>query len=134
MSDQLDFLEHKTQSSSLDAFEAVQPALNGRRGEIHSLLKKAAYPVTNAEIGRSLKWPINTVTPRVNELVKMGIVEKCDRRKCIVNKSSIKVNTWFPKGQKQTRQIKSAINPRTPTTDAERDNMKDLIMEYKNNT
>jgi len=40
---------------------------------------------TNLEVSRELKLPINQVTPRTNELVKMGLLEEKDKRKCKIS-------------------------------------------------
>ena len=94
MTDQLDLLAHKVQASSIEALEEIKPKLNGRRLEIYELLKIYGQPMTNNEIAERLDWRINTVTPRVNELVKMFIVKKGERRYCTVIESKVKVNTW----------------------------------------
>jgi len=38
--------------------------------------------ITNAELSKILGWPINTITPRTNELVKKGKLIKDEMRKC----------------------------------------------------
>lgn len=40
------------------------------------------FGITNTEIADYIGWPINTVTPRVNELCKKGRLEEFERRKC----------------------------------------------------
>jgi hypothetical protein len=39
---------------------------------------------TNSELASLLRWPINTVTPRVYELRKMGKIIESYRRKCYI--------------------------------------------------
>ena len=63
------------QQTSLDAFLQLQafnkPSMN--QIIILDLLKKLnGQPVSNLDIANMLGWSINRVTPRVNELVKMG--------------------------------------------------------------
>jgi Transglycosylase SLT domain len=40
---------------------------------------------TNLELARFLEWEINTVTPRVNELVKKGVLEEHCKRECEIS-------------------------------------------------
>lgn len=71
------------QDTSLEAFEEVKQTLGERQqivfGEIR--LKKG---ITNAMISRNLQIPINSITPRTNELVKKHLVEEAYRDKCPV--------------------------------------------------
>lgn len=41
--------------------------------------------MTNREISKVLDWEINTVTPRVNELRKMGFIEEMGKRDCRIS-------------------------------------------------
>lgn len=50
---------------------------------------------TNAEIARALSVPINTITPRVLELRKMGLILDAGRRMCKVTGST--VHAWRAK-------------------------------------
>ena len=50
---------------------------------------------TNLEVSDLIKLPINSVTPRTNELVKMGVLIIMGRRKC-----SISGNTAIVWGKK----------------------------------
>lgn len=40
---------------------------------------------TNLEISTFTRIPINQVTPRTNELVKMGLVVECEKRTCSIS-------------------------------------------------
>ena len=40
---------------------------------------------TNLELARFLEWEINTVIPRVNELVKKGVLEEHCKRQCEIS-------------------------------------------------
>lgn len=42
-------------------------------------------PTTDKVISAFLNWPINTVTPRRGELVKLGVIDKCG---CIMNEQT----------------------------------------------
>ena len=74
------------QSTSLEAYRNL-----GRLGEkqhaVHQMILSAnrlGYDMTDKELSRALKWEINTVTPRRNELVKMGLVVRSQIRECSV--------------------------------------------------
>lgn len=73
------------QSTSLEAFESIQPVILRKR-EI--VLKAIQFlgSCTNNEISDYLDWQINRVTGRVNELVKKGLVKESGRRPCSVTK------------------------------------------------
>jgi hypothetical protein len=61
--------------SSLDAFLYMQATnkLNVNQIIILDLFKKlGGHPLSNLDVANMLGWSINRVTPRVNELVKMG--------------------------------------------------------------
>lgn len=60
--------------TSKEAFAKIQPELNGRRLEVFDELV-ARGRASNQTLAYSLKWSINRVTPRINELVKLGKVE-----------------------------------------------------------
>lgn len=83
------------QETSLDAFSELQKGkLSEKRQEVlngFEQLKSA----TNLEVSDLIKLPINSVTPRTNELVKMGVLIIMGRRKC-----SISGNTAIVWGKK----------------------------------
>lgn len=72
------------QQTSLFAYRnEVKPTLGARQKIIYEEIQKHE-DVTNGEISASLHIPINTVTPRVNELRKLGMVVLAKTRKCRV--------------------------------------------------
>ena len=83
------------QETSLDAFRELKKGkLSARRQEVlngFGQLKTA----TNLEVSDLIKIPINSVTPRTNELVKLGVLLKMGLRKC-----SISGNTAIVWGKK----------------------------------
>ena len=73
------------QLTSLRAYEDIRSTLGNRHKRVmHVLDSYDGRSMTNREIAQALEWPINTVTPRVNELVKAGLVREHCRRKCNV--------------------------------------------------
>ncbi len=67
-------------STSREAyFNEVEPELGEKQTVVLNALHKAKRPVCNQEVADYLGQPINTVTPRMNELVKAGLVEEALR-------------------------------------------------------
>lgn len=62
----------------------VEPTLGERQKAVYELLANAGENLTNSEIAGRLNWPINTVTPRIFELRKAGMVMEDEKRECRV--------------------------------------------------
>jgi hypothetical protein len=69
------------QPTSRAGWKYIQSVIGQRQYEVYWLLLKAKRPVSNLEIATALNRPINAITPRTNELVKMGIVVDCGKIK-----------------------------------------------------
>lgn len=67
-------------ATSREAYRGVGPVLGERQKTVLTVLRAATRPVCNQELAVHLGWPINTVTPRVKELVDMGLAVEADRR------------------------------------------------------
>lgn len=78
--------------TSREAYEAVLPDLSEKQATVLGLLNTAREALTNSEIGQALAWPINTVTPRTNELVKLGKVADAGKRTCRITGRT--AHTW----------------------------------------
>jgi hypothetical protein len=81
------------QDTSIRSYDnEIRPRLSERQATVRRLL--LAYPsgLTNAEMAKLLSWPINTVTPRSNELVKLGVARDAGKRKCQVTGRT--AHTW----------------------------------------
>ena len=61
------------QETSIEAYNSIQVSLGKRQKNVHDMIKKNGS-VTNRELSTLLQMPINQITPRTNELVKMGLV------------------------------------------------------------
>ena len=61
------------QETSIEAYNSIQVSLGKRQKNVHDMIKKNGS-VTNRELSTLLQIPINQITPRTNELVKMGLV------------------------------------------------------------
>lgn len=87
-------------STSINAYRTeVLPSLGERQKCVYEELTKA-HDLTNSELASRLNWPINTITPRVHELRKEGLVIEETKRKCrvtgrTVSAWSVKRNTLF---------------------------------------
>lgn len=62
---------HLAQQTSVDAFHGLK-GLGERQQTVLAVLKQEH--MTNRELASKLGWEINRVTPRVNELMNMGLV------------------------------------------------------------
>ena len=73
--------------TSLFAYQEVQPKIGNRHQQIlgclaHiSTLTLRTICLNNGQISELTKLPINCVTPRVNELVKSGLIEQYKKAK-----------------------------------------------------
>lgn len=81
-------MERTTRSTSLDAFTDIQPELGDRQKLVLAGIKELKSP-TNLELSVHLKIPINQVTPRTNELVKLGIVTEHEKRECQISHRTV---------------------------------------------
>lgn len=71
------------QDTSLQTYlKNIYPNLGHRQAIVLHYLRNASVALTNAEIADALARPINEITPRTNELRKMGLVIDAGRRKC----------------------------------------------------
>jgi hypothetical protein len=71
------------QDTSLKSYlKEIYPHLVSRQRPVLHYLRNAGGDHTNAEIAAALNWPVNRVTPRTGELVKMGLILKVARRTC----------------------------------------------------
>lgn len=77
------------QETSVAALFEIEPTLGQRQARVYEAL--CGFPdMTNSELAAYLNWPINTVTPRTNELVKAGkVVESCKRKCAATNRTVI---------------------------------------------
>jgi Mn-dependent DtxR family transcriptional regulator len=62
-----------TVNTSLNSWIELQLSLGERQTTIHSTIAELGV-ATNKQIAKKLGWEINSVTPRVIELRKMGLV------------------------------------------------------------
>lgn len=64
------------QETSLEAWKDIQENLGQKQTEVLKCIKEQTLPINNRLIAKELNKPINCITPRVNELVKMGLIEE----------------------------------------------------------
>lgn len=75
--------------TSLDAYNQIKGELGARQRVVldainHIIYTKNTYP-TNLEISQFLGIPINSITPRSNELAKLGKIWNYGKRTCKVS-------------------------------------------------
>jgi len=75
-------------------FNDVQPKLGQKQHQVLMTLQMSKRPVCNQELADYLEWPINSLTPRVQELREMGKVEEAFR--AVYPKTNRKVIYWKP--------------------------------------
>ncbi len=63
--------------TSLMAYESIQKELSARQELVYHTISRYGA-VSDKQLAKWLGWPINCVTPRRNELVKLGRVRECD--------------------------------------------------------
>ena len=79
------------QQTSLEAYSRIKKELGKRQHEVYDgFLGNGTC--TNLELSRLLGIPINQITPRTNELVKLGFVVEVEKRQCSV--SGKKAISW----------------------------------------
>lgn len=61
--------------TSLAAYKEVSPKIGKKQKLVLDTIKGATRPVNNQEIANRLSLPINTITPRTNELFSLAKVE-----------------------------------------------------------
>lgn len=76
-------------------FKNVYPNLGHRQAVVLHHLRNASVALTNAEIAAALVRPINEITPRTNELRKIGLVIDAGRRECRITGNS--AHQWIAK-------------------------------------
>ena len=70
--------------TSIEAYAAIHSTIGNRQREVLSALNQLDG-ATNLEISRHLDIPINQITPRTNELVKLEYVRVKKRRTCTIS-------------------------------------------------
>lgn len=63
------------QQTSILAWLDVQPKLSNKQKEVMEALEEI-QPADNRMLAKHLRWEINTITPRVNELRKKNRIER----------------------------------------------------------
>lgn len=58
--------------------------LGPRQKQVLAIIRALGCP-TNLEMSKFLQIPINQITPRTNELVKLGFVKECEKRTCSIS-------------------------------------------------
>ena len=81
----------QVKQTSIEAYSRIKKELGKRQQEVYDgFLGNGTC--TNLEVSRSLGIPINQITPRTNELVKLGLITEVEKRTCDV--SGRKAISW----------------------------------------
>lgn len=70
-------------TSILSYYEEEDSGRNAYKRDIVLRTIKARPGASNADLGRILGWEINRITPRTNELMKLGLIERKGTKKDI---------------------------------------------------
>lgn len=73
----------EVRETSLQSWREVQFELGDRQLKVFQEIRDKKY-ITNAMLSRNIGLPINSITPRTNELVKKGLVREGYRDRCPV--------------------------------------------------
>lgn len=84
--------------TSYMAWDSIQEQINDKQKVVLWAFKSQGKK-TNAEMGEFLSWPINCITPRVGELVKLGHVEAKGVKIGSTGRRAIVWGVAEPKGQ-----------------------------------
>ncbi len=69
--------------TSQTAYDNIKHLLSEKQAEILKIFRRNKHKNwTNMELSDALGWSINRVTPRTNELRKMGMLRTAGKRKC----------------------------------------------------
>jgi predicted ArsR family transcriptional regulator len=79
------------QDTSTQAYDSIRDSLNEKQRIIRSVLLRVG-PMSNAQLATVLRWPINTVTPRIHELRKLDVIE--DAGTVVSRTTGRKVHVW----------------------------------------
>jgi len=79
------------QQTSIEAFQKVLPKIGLRQEQVLEHLSWVG-DATDAMIGASIKLPINCITPRRGELVKLKLVESSRVSECLCTHGT--ANYW----------------------------------------
>lgn len=69
------------QDTSKQAYAAYAPKIGHKQRVVLDVIE-SGNGMTNSEIASALHMPINTITPRVHELRKIGKVKEAGKRPC----------------------------------------------------
>ena len=81
----------QVRQTSIEGYSRIKKELGKRQQEVYDgFLGNGTC--TNLEVSRLLGIPINQITPRTNELVKLGLITEVEKRTCGV--SGRKAISW----------------------------------------
>ncbi len=79
------------QETSRQAYQSIEAELGRRQSEVLEVIK-GQDRIYNLKISRILGLPINSITPRVKELRKKGLIEEAGRTIC--PETGVQVMCW----------------------------------------
>jgi predicted ArsR family transcriptional regulator len=86
--------------NSRASYDAIKPELSGRRKEIYLTLCKSSRKMTDREVKDEMGLnDMNSVRPRITELIKMGHVEEVGNVKCPLTGKTVRQVMVFNEAQ-----------------------------------
>ena len=74
-------MKTKMKPTSLLAYSQILETLGERQGLVFKTLRRLKF-ASNLQLSKELRLPINSITPRINELRKWGIVRQYKKDLC----------------------------------------------------
>lgn len=84
-------MTHQTQITSLLAYQTVLTNLGDRQVEVYKAIRRLGS-CSSTMISKNTGLPINCVVPRVNEMVKLGVL--IEARKGVCEETGFTVIFW----------------------------------------
>jgi predicted ArsR family transcriptional regulator len=87
-------------ANSIKSYNDVKPELSGRRKEIYLTICKRSKKMTDREVKDELQLPdMNSVRPRITELIKSGHLEEVGNVKCPLTGKTVRQVMVFNEAQ-----------------------------------
>jgi len=78
-------------SNSIESYHDIKPELSGRRRDVYITLYKNSSKLTDREVKDLMGFPdMNSVRPRITELVNSGYVKEVGATKCPVTGKTVR--------------------------------------------
>ena len=87
------------ETSIISFLEIQEYKLGELQKKVLKIIKSSPFPLTDREIIKEIGIEGNSIRPRRNELMKLGILEEAGKRRCTITKKL--ALTWKSKGSRK---------------------------------